>query len=133
MSLNGKLLEFIRFCVVGTTALIVQYALFYVLFKVSGHHNLAYFVSYLMSAILNFILTVRYTFKVNFSKSKLLGFVGCHLFNLILQLLLFNLFIWMGLSEVLAPWPVYAIAVPSNFVLVRLVMLGLGGKQQKSN
>lgn len=122
MIIDKRVYEFFRFCIVGTIALLVQYVAYYVLFKLIGEHNLSYFLSYLLSAILNFILTVRYTFKVSFSHKKLLGFLGCHLFNLVFQIALLNLFIWMGVNEVLAPFPVYVIAVPSNFILVRYVM-----------
>lgn len=128
MYIDHKFFEFIRFCIVGTVALLIQYGLFYIFFYFIGHHNFAYLISYLLSAIANFVLTVRYTFKVNFSQKKLIGFLGCHIFNLVFQLFLLNLFIWFGLSEVVAPFPVYAIAVPSNFVLVRLVMVGFRGK-----
>jgi hypothetical protein len=34
---------------------------------------------------------------------------------------LLNFFLWIGLSKELAPLGVYAIAVPTNFVLVRFV------------
>lgn len=122
MIIDKKVYEFFRFCIVGTIALVVQYGAYYVLFRIFSEHNLSYFLSYLLSAILNFILTVRYTFKVSFSHKKLFGFLGCHLFNLVFQIVLLNLFIWMGVNEVLAPFPVYIIAVPSNFILVRFVM-----------
>lgn len=128
MHIDHKFFEFIRFCIVGTVALVIQYGVFYILFNLTGLHNFAYLLSYLLSAIANFVLTIRYTFKVDFSQKKLLGFFACHIFNLVFQLFLLNLFIWLGLSEVLAPFPVYAIAVPSNFVLVRFVMVGFRNK-----
>lgn len=122
MFIDKRIYEFLRFCVVGTIALLVQYCAYYFLFKLLCEHNLSYLISYLLSAVLNFILTVRYTFKVSFSHRKLFGFLGCHLFNLGFQIFLLNLFIWIGINEVLAPFPVYIIVVPSNFILVRYVM-----------
>ena len=123
MHVDKKFFEFFRFCFVGTFSLLIQYTLFYILLKCIGHHNFAYFTSYLLSALVNFAMTVRYTFKVKFSHKKLLGFFCCHAFNLTFQLALLNLFVWLGLSEVLAPIPVYAVAVPTNFILVRMVMV----------
>ena len=41
---------------------------------------------------------------------------------------LLNLFLWIGLSRELAPLAVYAIAVPTNFILVRLVFKNLKAK-----
>lgn len=118
----SKLLEFVRFCIVGCIALLVQYALYCLGLRFIGDHNLSYFLSYLFSAIVNFTLTLRYTFKVSFSYRKVVGFVLSHAFNLVFQVFLLNLFIRLGAEDWLAPWPVYLIAVPTNFVLVRLAM-----------
>lgn len=118
----SKLLEFIRFCVVGCVALVVQYIFYCLGLRLIGDHNISYFLSYLFSAIVNFALTLRYTFKVAFSYKKVIGFVLSHAFNLVFQILLLNFFITLGLENWLAPWPVYIIAVPTNFILVRFAM-----------
>jgi putative flippase GtrA len=36
-------------------------------------------------------------------------------------MVLLNLFLWLGMSNELAPLPVFAIAIPVNFLLVRFV------------
>ena len=54
------------------------------------------------------------------------GFACAHLFNYVLQISLLNLFIWLGVGEELAPVPVYCIAIPTNFVLVRFVFVKMG-------
>lgn len=125
MFVEKKVYELLRFCIVGTIALIIQYVAYYVLFKLLNEHNLSYFIGYLLSAIFNFVLTIRYTFKVSFSYKKLFAFFFCHLFNLIFQIFLLNLFILVGINEELAPFPVYVIAIPSNFILVRYAMTKL--------
>lgn len=122
MFIDKRIYEFLKFCIVGTMALFTQYVAYYVLFKLINEYNASYFISYLLSAIFNFILTIRYTFRVSFSYKKLFGFFFCHLFNLAFQIFLLNIFIWMGIREELAPFPVYIIAVPSNFILVRYAM-----------
>lgn len=55
------------------------------------------------------------------SWSKAFGFGGAHLFNYLLHIGLLNTFLWLGLSKTLAPIPVFAIAIPVNFLLVRFV------------
>ena len=41
--------------------------------------------------------------------------------NYLMHMLIFNVFLWLGLSRELAPIAVLAIAVPVNFLLVRFV------------
>ena len=50
-----------------------------------------------------------------------MGFLCAHLFNLALQTGLLNLFIHLGVNSSWAPIPVYAIAIPVYFLLVRFV------------
>ena len=45
-----------------------------------------------------------------------------------LQIGLFNFFLWMGLHRLVAPFAVLAIAVPTNFIIVRFVFKHLRGK-----
>ena len=61
--------------------------------------------------------------KNNISKSLKngLGFCFAHAFNYLLQLALLNLFIYIGIAAWLAPVPVYCIAIPTNFLIVRYV------------
>ena len=119
---HNKICEFIRFCIVGTIALAIQYLSFYFFLMHLENHNLSYISSYVLSAAFNFILTVCYTFNVKFSRCKFWGFIACRIINAVLQLILYNCFLWMGMSKVLAPFPVYCLAVPTNFILVRFVM-----------
>ena len=50
-----------------------------------------------------------------------MGFGGAHLINYILHISLLNLFLWLGFSKPFAPIPVFTIAIPVNFLLVRFV------------
>ncbi len=52
---------------------------------------------------------------------KSLGFGGAHLCSYLLHMGLLNLSLWMGIPKPLAPIPVFAIAIPVNFLLVRFV------------
>jgi len=46
---------------------------------------------------------------------------GAHGVNYLLHMVLLNLFIWIGVRQEFAPLPVFAIAIPVNFILVRFV------------
>lgn len=115
-----QLPEFIRFVMVGIFATALHYGLYFVL-QGTINVNVAYTLGYALSFIANFYLTAYFTFGRKPSWSKALGFGGAHLVNYLLHIGLLNLFIWLGLSKPLAPFPVFAIAIPINFLLVRFV------------
>ena len=112
--------EFIRFAVVGVIATGIHYGL-YLLLKLVINVNLAYTLGYLTSLACNFWLTARFTFKSGVSALKEVGFVLSHAVNYLLHIGLLNLFLKMGIPSSLAPIPVYCIAIPVNFLLVRTV------------
>ena len=116
-----KLFEFIKVGIVGSTALIILYAVYYC-FLDWTNHNIAYTIGYIVSFIANYILTVRFTFNAKASKKNGAGFAFSHLVNYLLQVGCLNLFIYLGMTEQYAPIPVFVISVPTNFVLVRFFM-----------
>ena len=69
----------------------------------------------------NFLLTSYFTFKAKATVKRGLGFSTAHLVNYLLQIVMLNLFIWMGFKAEFAPLPVYLIVIPVNFLLVRSV------------
>lgn len=115
-----KLKEFIRFAIVGVISTGIHYGLYYLLNLVINV-NVAYTIGYVIAWGCNFYLTAHFTFKSKTSFKRGVGFVVSHEINYALHMALFNLFLWIGLSETLAPIPVYCIAVPVNFILVRYV------------
>ena len=115
-----KRYEFIRFCVVGVVASGLHYGAYYLL-QTKIDVNVAYTVGYLISLICNFFLTSYLTFHSSPSIRKALGFGGSHLINYLIHLSFLNLFLYLGISKVLAPVLVLAIAVPINFILLRWV------------
>jgi len=120
MKVNSKLFEFLRFAVVGVVATCIHYGLYYVLQK-HINVNIAYTIGYLLSFVCNFYLTSYFTFRVKPSFGKLFGLGGAHAVNYLLQIVLLNIFLYIGINKVIAPIPVYAIVVPVNFLLVRFV------------
>ncbi|WP_418696351.1 GtrA family protein [Bacteroides sp.] len=115
-----QLPEFIRFAIVGVAATALHYGLYFML-QQAVNVNVAYSIGYIVSFIANFYLTAFFTFRKKPSWKKAIGFGGAHLVNYLLHMGLLNLFLWLGLSKPLAPVPVFAIAIPVNFLLVRFV------------
>jgi len=120
MVINNKLIEFLRFAIVGIVATAIHYGLYYVLQKYINV-NIAYTTGYLVSFVCNFYLTSYFTFKVKPSYKNLFGLGGAHIVNYLLHMGLLNLFLHAGISKTLAPIPVFAIVIPINFLLVRFV------------
>lgn len=112
--------EIIRFGLVGTTAAAIHYGTYWLL----QHYidvNIAYTVGYVVSFMVNYYLSAHFTFRQKTSARNGLGFIGAHLTNYFMHIVLFNVFLWVGLSRALAPLAVLAIAVPLNFLMVRFV------------
>lgn len=117
--------ELVRFGIVGVIATALHYGIYWLLHYVVNV-NVAYTAGYLISFVVNYLLSARFTFRKKKSVRNGLGFGGAHLFNYLLQICLLNLFIWLGVSKSLAPIPVYCIAIPTNFLIVRFVFKRLG-------
>lgn len=115
-----QLPEFIRFVMVGIFATALHYGLYFVLQR-AINVNIAYTLGYALSFIANFYLTAYFTFGRKPSWRKAFGFGGAHLLNYLLHIGLLNTFLWTGIPKLLAPVPVFAIAIPVNFLLVRFV------------
>lgn len=115
-----QLPEFIRFVMVGILATALHYGLYFIL-QGFINVNVAYTLGYAISFIANFYLTAYFTFGRKPSWRKAFGFGGAHLVNYLLHMGLLNLFLWLGVSKPYAPIPVFAIAIPINFLLVRFV------------
>lgn len=112
--------EFIRFGIVGGLCTALHYSIYYLL-QLYINVNIAYTLGYVLSFMANFYLTSYFTFGTTPSWKKLIGMGGAHAVNYALHILLLNLFLRIGISQEWAPIPVFAIAIPVNFLLVRFV------------
>lgn len=112
--------EFIRFGVVGVLATALHYGIYYFL-QSFINVNVAYTTGYVISFIVNFYLTSYFTFGTTPSWKKLVGMGGAHLVNYLLHIILLNVFLYLGVSKAWVPVPVFAIAIPVNFLFVRFV------------
>lgn len=124
---NGKkILEFVRFCIVGVIATALHYVIYLSLIyaiRIDSElwTNIAYTIGYILSWCCNLWLTAHFTFKESLNAKRGVGFAISHAFNYGMHILFLNMFLYVGIPEQWAPIPVYCLVVPINFVLVRFV------------
>lgn len=117
---DERILEFMRYCIVGTIAAGIHYGIYFILQR-HMNVNVAYTIGYATSFICNFFMTSFFTFHRSPSMKKALGFGAGHLINYTLHMILFNLFLLLGISRLLAPIFVLLVVVPTNFFILRFV------------
>jgi len=113
--------ELVRFGIVGLIAMSIHYGVYWLLIKCTNA-TLAYSAGYGISLIFNFILSNFFTFRTKPSYKRGIRFALSHGINYLLHIILLQLFLHVGVPEVYAPFPVLAIAVPLNFILVRAAL-----------
>lgn len=119
-----KLMQFARFCIVGTVAAAIHYGVYYLmqLFLRDGIWlSVDYTVGYIVSLVCNFFMTTYFTFRSHVSAGKAAGFGFSHVVNYSLHIVLFNLFMTLGVHRLAAPVLVLMVAVPTNFLILRYV------------
>jgi putative flippase GtrA len=121
--------QIVRFGIVGLTATLIQYGVYWILIHIiglSGHVHLwptvAMTIAYLISFVFNFIASTHFTFHVKANAKKGAGFLFSHVINYFLQMVTFNFFLWIGMGHLWAPIPMFCICVPTNFLLVRFFL-----------
>lgn len=121
---RDKLMQFVRFCIVGTIAAAIHYGVYYLmqLFLRDGIWlSVDYTIGYVVSLVCNFFMTTYFTFRSHVSAGKAAGFGFSHVVNYTLHIVLFNLFMALGIHRLLAPVLVLMVAVPTNFLILRYV------------
>lgn len=113
--------EVIRFGIVGVLATLLQYAIYWVLIHWLAP-TISMTIGYAISFAFNFVASTRYTFRVEASAKRGAGFALSHAVNYVLQMLMLNLVIWLGVSKQWAPIPMFCVCVPVNFLLVRFFL-----------
>lgn len=113
--------EIIRFGIVGIIATIIHYGI-YLALNLIIFSWIAYSIGYGISFLGNFYLSNRFTFKTKPTVKKGVGFGLSHFINYLLQVILLSIFIKLGIPDKYAPIPVFCIAVPVNFLMVRFVL-----------
>ncbi|MDF2699563.1 MAG: multidrug resistance protein [Haloplasmataceae bacterium] len=118
---NQNVQEFIRFVIIGIFATLINYIFYYLFLKVVDK-NISLIIGYIISFFFNFFASNLFTFKTKPNMTTGYRFIIAHGVNLLNQLILLNLFTFLGLSDTLAPIPVYLITIPLNFLFVRFAL-----------
>lgn len=118
-----KFWQFVRFCIIGTCAAAVHYGIYFLLQWMNCPLNIAYTAGYLISFVGNFYATNYFTFRTVPSWQKLIGFGGSHLVNYLLHIVLFDLFLWVGVHHLVAPPLVMLCVLPIQFLILRFVFV----------
>ena len=117
---SEKFWQFVRFALNGCFSSALHYGIYYVLLPVVTS-NVAYITGYLVSFVCNFFLTCYFTFRTAPTWKRFAGFCGSHAVNFALHVVLFNLFLVLGVHELVMPLFVIAIAMMVQFVILRFV------------
>lgn len=110
----------VLFICIGFLVTIVHYTIYFLLL-IYFPAELSYTIGFLISFILNYLLNSKITFSVNRTLRNVIGFIFCHVINYIIQFVVFNVLLYLSLDELIAPFFVYMVSVPVNYVLVRLM------------
>lgn len=115
--------EVFRFTVTGALVTLILYAVYlplsYILDDTPG---VAYSIGFAISFITNFVLSNYYTFRTKPTFDRAILFCIMQFINYMLQILCFKFFIWIGVSNVWAPVPVWIFIFPINFLLMRVAL-----------
>ncbi|MCD2502370.1 GtrA family protein [Clostridium sp. NSJ-145] len=114
--------EFLRFVIVGIIATAISYGVYIAFEKLGLQYNIAYTLGYIISFCFNYVASTYFTFKTKANVKKGAKFTCAHIFNYCLQMILLNIFIYIGIGKGIAPIFVYAISIPVNFIIVRIAL-----------
>ena len=118
--------QFVRFVLNGVLSSAIHYGIYYVLLFWTIA-NIAYITGYLVSFVSNFFLTSYFTFRTKPTLKRFIGFSGSHALNFGLHVVLFNIFLWLGVHELIIPLLVIGIAMMVQFFILRLVFVKKAG------
>ena len=117
----AKLAEFVRFGITGILSTAITYGLYYLLI-LWLNPSVSFSLGYFMAFVVNYIMTVNFTFKVKASKKNAIGFVISNIINYGFSIAILNGFLWLGMTKQMAPIPTMLLAAVCNFFIVRFVM-----------
>lgn len=117
---RGALGELARFVLVGGLSTMLHWLIYRAALPWCQVY-VAYTAGYLVSFLFNFLATSYVTFRTRPTWTRMWGMAGAHAVNYGVHIALLALVLRMGMPERWAPVPVYCVAVPVNFLLVRFV------------
>lgn len=123
MQKKEKLYEFIRFCIVGVLCTVMDAVIFYIVREFASY-PIALVSGYILSLIVNYFLTVIWTFRSRPNFKNALGVLSAHMFNLfVVRMGLMYFFVnVVSINDRVAYVPTLLISVVTNFIIVKLVI-----------
>lgn len=121
-----KYSEFIRFCVVGCTAALIDMGVYNV-FKFFAIYQICVVAGFVISWLCNYYLSAKWTFREKPTKENFVGMLTAHLLNLfVVRMGLMYIFVdLLHMNERLAYVPTLAIAAVTSFIMVRFAFRNL--------
>ncbi len=118
---DSRLGELIRFGIVGGLATILQYGVYLVFVDAIGVRAVpSTMISYAISFLFNFLMSTYFTFHTHPSTLRGIGFTLSHTINMGMQVGIVAIFKGI-VGPTLALLPAFAICIPANFLMVRIV------------
>ncbi len=115
--------EVLRFAITGALVTFILYAVYLPLSYIMPNYvGIAYSIGFIVSFITNFVLSNYYTFRTKPTIDRAILFCIVQFINYMLQIICFKFFIWIGVSNVWAPVPVWAFIFPINFLMMRVAL-----------
>lgn len=120
---NKEVQEFLRFCIVGGLCTVLDAGIFY-LVRGFAPYQVALVCGYVLSLVVNYFLTVYWTFQKKANARNAIGIVAAHLFNLfVVRMGLMWLFVdVLTIDDKVAYVPTLLISVVTNFLIVKGVV-----------
>lgn len=120
---NKNVQEAVRFCIVGGLCSVIDACIFYVVLLFAPYY-VALVCGYCLSLIVNYFLTIYWTFKKTANAKNAIGVIGAHMFNLfVVRMGLMYLFVdCLVVAEQVAFIPTLLISVVTNFIIVKMVV-----------
>lgn len=79
--LDNSMIQFCKFCIVGVLCTCIDATIFYTVIRFSSY-QVSLVTGYVLSLLINYFLTIYWTFNSKPSKKNAAGVVIAHLFNL---------------------------------------------------
>lgn len=123
--LKGKIKEYIKFNIIGTSNFLISQVFYIILFMVFKlNYILAYTITSILSIIASYFLNSKFTFKSeSYSTKKFSLSVLVYIFEYILNMgIIIFLVKTFNINEIIAPLIAPVFSTPPVFFLMRLVI-----------
>lgn len=128
-----------RYGVVGTVSTGIHYGGYLLLLYILGrteinqtaNANISYAGGYFIGFCVNYVLTTYFTFETKANSKNATGFTICHVLNYLIEMGVLNLLLYWGVEKSIAGLIVIVVAVPINFVFLKIAYYKIGKIEEK--